>query len=54
LFCRKLVLERHYTASAFITSRIEAGLRGIYDVPAEDLSLERFVKLLMSHVESFV
>ena len=28
LFCRKLVLERHYTASAFITSTAEDGMQG--------------------------
>src|SRR3990172_7277459 len=29
LFCRKLVLERHYTASAFITSSIQDGIKGM-------------------------
>lgn len=53
LFCRKLVLERHYTASAFITSRSQQGLRGRYKTPARDLSLERFAKLLVAHATSF-
>lgn len=52
LFCRKLVLERHYTATAFITSTIQDGLRGAYKTPAEDLSVERFVKMLMGHLSS--
>ncbi|MFH1797577.1 MAG: PaeR7I family type II restriction endonuclease [Pseudomonadota bacterium] len=52
LFCRKLVLERHYSAAAFVTSTAEGGLEGSYDTPAADLSLERFLKALAAHVES--
>jgi len=33
LFCRKLVLERHYTASAFISSSSLDGLKGTYRTP---------------------
>ncbi len=54
LFCRKLVLERHYTASAFITSSSLDGLKGIYKTPADDLSMERFAKVLVAHVATFV
>ena len=54
LFCRKLVLERHYTASAFITSSSHEGLDGIYKTPADDLSIERFAKLLVAHVATFL
>jgi Restriction endonuclease XhoI len=54
LFCRKLVLERHYTASAFITSSSQDGLNGVYNMPAEDLSIERFAKVLVAHVATFV
>jgi hypothetical protein len=54
LFCRKLVLERHYTASAFITSSSHEGLNGIYKTPADDLSIERFAKLLVAHVATFL
>ncbi len=54
LFCRKLVLERHYTASAFITSSSLTGLNGFYETPAEDLSIEKFAKLLVAHVTTFV
>jgi len=54
LFCRKLVLERHYTASAFITSCSLDGLKGAYKTPADDLSMERFVKVLVAHVAAFV
>ncbi len=53
LFCRKLVLERHYTASAFINSSSPEGLSGAYKTPADDLSMERFAKMLTAHVASF-
>jgi len=54
LFCRKLVLERHYTAAAFITSASPSGLSGDFKTPANDLSIERFAKILVTHVASFV
>ncbi len=54
LFCRKLVLERHYTASAFLTSTCVDGVRGDFKIPAEDLSVERFAKVLVPYVTSFV
>lgn len=50
IFCRKLVLERHYNATAFITSSNKEGINGIFKTPAEDLSIERFAKVLISHV----
>lgn len=54
LFCRKLVLERHYTSSAFITSSSETGLKGEFNTPAEDLSLERFAKMLTAHIAALM
>jgi len=54
LFCRKLVLERHYTAAAFITSQAEQGIRGNFTTPAEDLSVERFAKVLAGHLSASV
>jgi len=54
LFCRKLVLERHYSASAFITSSSHDGLNGEFKTPADDLSIERFAKVLVAHVATFV
>ncbi|MFB3884104.1 MAG: PaeR7I family type II restriction endonuclease [Thermodesulfobacteriota bacterium] len=54
LFCRKLVLERHYSASAFITSSSQEGLNGVFKTPADDLSVERFARVLASHVAAFV
>jgi hypothetical protein len=54
LFCRKLVLERHYTSSAFITSTSQDGIHGNFKIPAEDLSIERFAKVLVAHAATFV
>jgi hypothetical protein len=54
LFCRKLVSERHYTASAFITSSSQDGLSGAYKTPADDLSVERFARVLVAHVSTHV
>lgn len=54
LFCRKLVLERHYTSASFITSDSETGLKGVYKEPADDLSFSIFLKSLISQVGAFI
>jgi hypothetical protein len=54
LFCRKLVLERHYSASAFITSSVADGIKGKFKTPSDDLSVDRFAKVLVAHLASFV
>jgi len=54
LFCRKLVLERHYTSASFITSDSETGLNGVFKEPADDLSFSIFLKSLISHVGAFI
>jgi hypothetical protein len=53
-FCRKLVLERHYTAATFITSSVKQGINGTYNTPAEDLSVERFARTLVAHVSASI
>jgi len=53
IFCKKLVLERHYTASAFITSNRENGSEGVFSTPSEDLSVSIFANALMAHVAGF-
>jgi len=53
LFCRKLVLERHYASVSFIASDSDAGLEGLYGEPANDLSFSIFAKSLVSHVGAF-
>jgi len=50
LFCRKLVLERHYDASAFLLSEKGPGLEGRFREPATDLSFVHFAKSLTAHV----
>lgn len=54
LFCRKLVLERHYTSASFMTSERRTGIDGVYREPADDLSSTLFVKSLVSHIRAFV
>ena len=53
LFCRKLMLERHYTATAFITSDRDGGSNGTYDTPSNDLSVIQFAQSLAAHVGAF-
>ncbi len=53
VFCRKLVLERHYTAAAFISSTAYDGIGGRFSTPADDLSVERFAKTLAAHLAAF-
>ena len=53
LFCRKLVLERHYSAAAFLTSSEEKGIKGRYSSSADDLTVERFAKVLAGHLRAF-
>jgi hypothetical protein len=54
VFCRKLVLERHYTASAFITSNRTDGPDGISSTPSEELSVKNFAHALTAHVGGFI
>jgi hypothetical protein len=53
LFCRKLVLERHYSSTAFLMSDRESGLQGECRTPADDISLDQFARSLVAHVASF-
>jgi len=53
LFCRKLVLERHYTSAAFITSRNDLGLDGIYNEPAHDIEMAKFATALTANIGAF-
>jgi hypothetical protein len=53
LFCRKLILERHYTSASFITSESDNGIEGVYKEPAKDLSFKIFARSLVSHVGAF-
>lgn len=53
IFCRKLVRERHYNASAFIISDKDSGLHGNYNEPAEDLTFEVYARSLMAHAAAY-
>jgi len=53
LFCRRLVLERHYDSSAFLMSNAEKGANGDYSEPADDLTFQRFANSLVAHVAAF-
>ena len=53
LFCRKLILERHYTSSSFITSASDNGIEGVYNEPANDLSFNNFARALASHIGGY-
>lgn len=54
LFCRKLVLERHYTSAAFITSKSDSGLDGTFREPAPDVTTRKFASVLAASVGAFV
>jgi hypothetical protein len=53
LFCRRLVLERHYDAAAFLLSESKAGLEGNYTEPAADLTIQKFAQSLVAQVAAF-
>ena len=51
LFCRKLVRERHYSATCFLMSEKDGSEKvDNYIEPAEDLSATRFLRHLLAHV----
>lgn len=54
ILLRKLVLEKHYNATAFLTATSEGGPRGRYAEPAEDLSMRSlllaFAGTIATHV----
>lgn len=53
LFCRKLVRERHYDASACLLSEQKSGLKGGFTEPAEDLTFLQFAQSLAAHAARF-
>ena len=53
LFCRRLVLERHYDSAAFLLSESRAGLNGDYTEPAADLAFQKFARSLVAQVAAF-
>jgi hypothetical protein len=53
LFCRKLIRERHYTASSFLLSSKISGRRGEYKEPAADLYFEMFVRSMIGQLTAY-
>lgn len=53
LFCRKLVLERHYTAASFLTSDRDNGAAGLHSEPASDLTVSNFLRALYAQILAF-
>jgi hypothetical protein len=53
VFCRRLVLERHYDSAAFLLSETQAGLEGDYTEPAADLAFQKFAQSLVAQVAAF-
>jgi hypothetical protein len=53
LFCRRLVLERHYDSAAFLMSNEEKGAKGDYSEPANDLTFPSFANSLVAHLAAF-
>ncbi|KPV45756.1 restriction endonuclease [Alicyclobacillus ferrooxydans] len=50
LFCKKLLLERNYTAAAFLMSNKSFGPEGNYGEPSDDLTMYTFVRSLVGHI----
>ncbi len=53
LFCRKLVRERHYNAASFLLSPRDAGRRGTYSEPGDDLTFDAFARSLKAHAAAY-
>lgn len=53
LFCRKLMRERHYSATAFMTASKDGGLKGQYTEPAQDIRFEMFTKSLLAQCAAY-
>lgn len=53
-FCRKLVRERHYQAAAFLMSDDSLGREGQYREPANDLTVNLFLRSLLGHASAYV
>ena len=53
IFCRKLLRERHYNATCFITSGKDKGLKGDFAEPAEDLKFDIFANSLKAQILTY-
>lgn len=53
LLARRLVLEKHYDASALVMATEKDGPKGIYTEPATDLTMKRFLASLAGHIAGY-
>ena len=53
IFCRKLLRERHYSSTCFITSHKESGLNGEFNEPAKDLNFKIFANSLRAQILTY-
>ena len=50
LFCKKLLLERNYTAAAFMMTGHNGNSNRTYTEPSADLSMHNFIRSLVGHI----
>ena len=53
ILCRKLLRERHYNSTCFITSHQDQGLNGDFIEPAEDLKFVNFANSLRAQILAY-
>lgn len=53
LFCERLMRERLYDSTCFLMSNSEAGLKGEYSEPNDELSFKRFATSLKAHALAY-
>jgi hypothetical protein len=55
IFCKKLVLERHYDAAALLTSKRMTGRQeGLYSEPDRDIGFQHFAAYLVAYLKGQV
>lgn len=54
ILLRKLVLEKHYNATAFVTATDEGGPRGEFSEPADDLSMRALLLAFAGNIATHV
>ncbi len=53
LFCEKLVLERQYASTCFITTRYNENDIRNYKIPAEELSFNKFISSMLGAIYTY-
>lgn len=53
IFCRKLLRERQYTATCFITSQKDKGIKGNFTEPSKELSFDIFTKSIKAQIIAY-